>query len=191
MKKIDIKTTIPYDKLTKSQRALVVLCGHNGLRYAVDFDEIDEVLAQVVDFDFCYIDKEQSPTTPLHAACDNDNINLVAKLLEHGATADILVFDSQNSLKNGTTPLWELQYPLSIADESQNEERNVEANIRLKIAELLLDYGANPMETISGTESLFEYVNYKYYYEKDESDYWYIEKFYEQLQKYAKKYNDI
>ena len=150
------------------------MCGHNGLRYAVDFDEIDEVLAQVVDFDFCYIDKEQSPTTPLHAACDNDNINLVAKLLEHGATADILVFDSQNSLKNGTTPLWELQYPLSIADESQNEERNVEANIRLKIAELLL-----------------EYVNYKYYYEKDESDYWYIEKFYEQLQKYAKKYNDI
>lgn len=79
----------------------------------------------------------------LTRASEYANIDMVRLLLENGACP--------NQICDDDTPLWDLQYP--------DPEIEGSSERRLKITQLLLEYGANPnIQTECHSEELFPYV---------------------------------
>ena len=92
-------------------------------------------------------------TTFLLEASSNSNLKMVKLLLEHGADPN-MICDYEN-------PLWDLQYN-DYSDEiyeKREEKARTSDETRLKIANLLLEYGANPCMVVED-EDLFSYVLY-------------------------------
>ena len=92
-------------------------------------------------------------TTFLLEASSNSNLKMVKLLLEHGADPN-MICDDEN-------PLWDLQYN-DYSDEiyeKEEEKARTSDETRLKIANLLLEYGANPCMIVED-EDLFSYVLY-------------------------------
>ena len=94
--------------------------------------------------------------TLLECASENANFSMVKLLLENGADPDIVADD--------LGPLWSLQYADGETDKENKD--------RLKIAQLLLEYGANPLIDPENTnEGLFDYVVFKIFND-DLNDSW-------------------
>lgn len=84
------------------------------------------------------------PTTLQAEAIYNNNIEMLSLLLENGADPNQIYWDEESEL-------WNLQY--CDGQESEIDE------IRLKMAQLLLDYGADPLVDPENTgEPLLDYV---------------------------------
>jgi len=93
----------------------------------------------------------ETKTTFLIEASSNSNLKMVKLLLEHGA--------DPNMICNYENPLWDLQYNDYSDDEYEKGEevtRNSDEK-RLKIAQLMLEYGADPCMIVED-EDLFSYV---------------------------------
>ena len=89
-------------------------------------------------------------TSLLNEAIYNDSVEMTELLLQCGA--------DPNAFVNEEYLLWDLQYPTDIeygCKDPENADRADEA--RLKIAQLLLEYGADPCMKVDG-ENIFSYV---------------------------------
>lgn len=102
-------------------------------------------------------------TTLLYEAQDNNNIEAVKYLLEHGADPN-----QSNLDLICDTPLWHLQYL---------DSEFHDPDVRLEIAKLFLEFGGDPNLLCEG-ETLFEYIVYKVFNEMSEPDWEYIKRFY-------------
>lgn len=91
------------------------------------------------------------------AADDKRNYALTELLLRYGAEPNVSLDEEDN------TVLWNMQY---IWEDGTYDES-------LLITEWLLKYGANP-GMICDNETLYEYVRYKVFNERDDHDYNYI-----------------
>ena len=90
-------------------------------------------------------------TTWLGRAILYENVKMVEIMLKHGADPNIIC--------NDESPFWDLQYNV-YTDRvyEENEEMALEADENnLKMAQLMLEYGANPCLVVDG-ENLFDYV---------------------------------
>ena len=104
------------------------------------------------------------------AADDKRNYALTELLLRYGAEPNVSLDEEDN------TVLWNMQY---IWEDGTYDES-------LLITELLLKYGADP-GIICDNETLYEYVRYKVFYERGESDYDYIILFFTLLVVYGEE----
>ena len=122
-----------------------------------DFDILDaETLISQIDVNEIILDPIRSwerKTTFLLEASSNSNYKMVKLLLEHGA--------DPNMTCNDENPLWDLQYndyPDEAYEKNEKEARTSDET-HLKIANILLEYGANPCMVLEN-EDLFSYVLY-------------------------------
>lgn len=109
---------------------------------AFDREKADQLLKQI-DVNQIFVSKKLNcETTLLEWASMWANVPMAELLLKNGADPN-LVFDQESTL-------WNLQY---------NGDTDEESEDRLKIAQLLLEYGADPLVDPENLgESLFDYV---------------------------------
>ncbi|MBE6661853.1 MAG: hypothetical protein E7606_01075 [Ruminococcaceae bacterium] len=118
-----------------------------------DLSEAKSLISQI-DINEIIIDPTWSwerKTTFLSEATSNSNLKMVNLLLENGA--------NPNMICNDENPLWDLQYndyPDSTYEEDDMLAYQCEEK-RLQIAQLMLDYGADPCMIVEN-ENLFSYV---------------------------------
>ncbi len=113
-------------------------------------------------------------TTTLQVeAIHNYNIDMLSLLLENGADPNQIYYEVE-------TALWDLQY-----DDGETDEEN---EIRLKMAELLLKYGANPnINPEDEPEDLFEWVWFELCHEGYDDSWKYMSRFFILLVAYGGK----
>ncbi len=92
-------------------------------------------------------------TTFLTEACSNSNLKMVKLLLESGADPNFILYaDKPCWMENA---FWDLQYPCDAFEDVEENSKTDEK--RLRIAQLMLEYGVDPCIVLE-EEDLFSYV---------------------------------
>jgi len=150
---IEGKKRFPIRHKRSALRKLEEMC------YDPDFDiETAKSLIAQIDVDEVFQTKKHNMKTPLLGwAIMWANIRLVKLLLENGANPN-LVYDCES-------PFWDLQY-----NDGDTDEEN---EIRLQMAQLMLEYGASPnINPEDGPDDLFHYVLDMVFNDDDFGDLW-------------------
>lgn len=103
-----------------------------------------------------------SRTTYLLEATQYANIEMVRLLLQNGADPNFILYADKPLWREN--PFWNLQYN----DFGETEEEN---EVGLKMAQLMLEYGANPNITLDD-EDLFSYVCFAVFNDDDTPELW-------------------
>ena len=126
------------------------------------------LLRSIDDPDQIIFDSDGTDTTLLSKAVDNNNLDAVQLLLEHGADPNYVSPD----------------YDCPFLDLQDSWEDESEDRIRYEIAKLFLSHRADPNLLLEG-ETIFDYVTYKVYNEIGELDWPYLVSFYKLLVLYG------
>ncbi len=101
-------------------------------------------------------------TSFLMVATNNANINMVRLLLQHGADPNFIL--NEDKPLEHENPFWDLQYNLFGESAEDNE-------VGLQMAQLMLDYGANPAIELDD-EDLFSYVCFAVFNDDYSTELW-------------------
>ena len=108
------------------------LCANDDF-FIIDAEKIIKQMNINEPFIYTYGEK----TTFLSVAVEEENIKMVELLLRNGADVNLIC--------NGENVFWNLQYTAYPEEEyAESEIADKSDEMRLRIAQLLLDYGANP-----------------------------------------------
>ena len=132
--------------MNENEKTLLRLCSDISF-----YKENAISLIKSVDINKELIEDERHPnskSTFLSKAYSYANIEMVRLLLENGANPNLIHFEGTPALQENV--FWDMQYNLCDDNDEENE-------IGLQIAQLMLEYGADPSITID-KEDLFSYV---------------------------------
>jgi hypothetical protein len=144
----------------------------------LDFDESEAIeIIRKVDINEPFPGFLQTPTIFLDVAVEEFNERMVKLLLENGASPNLIIDDGNVfwRMQWREYPIDEL-YGLTDKELEENPEKKALVEkydgIRLNMAKMMLDYGANPIMdidvNIGGGEDLFSYVGFKVFNEFNE-----------------------